>query len=206
MPNAPFVNIFRSSLEYESGACYRLTRAWPLLVFPNVVVISSAACLTPPPPLPSPLLFAFVFVLYCCCSETSFHVFIVMASRRLESDRFFTKDFTPEVRCPNLTNQTSPCCPDWCRPLVDYCVFRAMCVHTPVQGLVRKPFILKRNDAAAPFAADTSSRPQKVYSQEGYDRVSNTEDIRDLLLRHFPDIANRIPKGQSAFKPWGVQS
>lgn len=30
-------------------------------------------------------------------SETSFHIFIVMASRRLESDRFFTKDFTPEV-------------------------------------------------------------------------------------------------------------
>ncbi|CAM9804691.1 unnamed protein product [Hapterophycus canaliculatus] len=31
-------------------------------------------------------------------SETSFHIFIVMASRRLEADRFFTKDFTPEVR------------------------------------------------------------------------------------------------------------
>lgn len=30
-------------------------------------------------------------------SETSFHIFIVMASRRLEADRFFTKDFTPEV-------------------------------------------------------------------------------------------------------------
>lgn len=32
------------------------------------------------------------------CSETSFHIFIVMASRRLEADRFFTSDFTPEVR------------------------------------------------------------------------------------------------------------
>ncbi|CAM9820746.1 unnamed protein product, partial [Laminaria digitata] len=51
-------------------------------------------------------------------SETSFHIFIVMASRRLEADRFFTKDFTP-----------------------------------------------------------------KVYSQEGYDRVSNTKGIHDLLLR-----------------------
>ncbi len=30
-------------------------------------------------------------------SETAFRIFIVMASRRLNSDRFFTRDFTPEV-------------------------------------------------------------------------------------------------------------
>jgi len=30
-------------------------------------------------------------------SETAFRIFIVMASRRLNSDRFFTKDFTPAV-------------------------------------------------------------------------------------------------------------
>jgi hypothetical protein len=30
-------------------------------------------------------------------SETAFRIFIVMASRRLNSDRFFTKDFTPKV-------------------------------------------------------------------------------------------------------------
>jgi hypothetical protein len=30
-------------------------------------------------------------------SETAFRIFIVMASRRLNSDRFLTKDFTPEV-------------------------------------------------------------------------------------------------------------
>ncbi|CAM9813171.1 unnamed protein product, partial [Hapterophycus canaliculatus] len=46
-------------------------------------------------------------------------------------------------------------------------------------------------------------QPQ-VYSQEGYDRVTNTEGMKDLLLRHFPDIANQIPSEQSAFKPWGV--
>ncbi|CAM9858665.1 unnamed protein product [Ectocarpus sp. 4 AP-2014] len=72
-------------------------------------------------------------------SETSFHIFIVMASRRLEADRFFTKDFTPEV-----------------------------------------------------------------YSQEAFDRVTNTEGMRDLLVRHFPDIAKQVPKTQSAFKPWGA--
>jgi muramidase (phage lysozyme) len=30
-------------------------------------------------------------------SETAFRIFIVMASRRLNSDRFLTRDFKPEV-------------------------------------------------------------------------------------------------------------
>jgi hypothetical protein len=30
-------------------------------------------------------------------SDTAFRVFILMASRRLKSDRFFTRDYTPEV-------------------------------------------------------------------------------------------------------------
>ena len=38
-----------------------------------------------------------VFFLFCFSSETSFHIFIAMASRRIEADRFFTSDFTPEV-------------------------------------------------------------------------------------------------------------
>lgn len=33
-------------------------------------------------------------------SDTAFRVFILMASRRLNSDRFFTKDFTPEMYTP----------------------------------------------------------------------------------------------------------
>jgi hypothetical protein len=33
-------------------------------------------------------------------SDTAFRIFIVMASRRLNSDRFFTKDFTPRVYTP----------------------------------------------------------------------------------------------------------
>jgi len=33
-------------------------------------------------------------------SETAFRIFILMASRRLKSDRFFTKDFTPSVYTP----------------------------------------------------------------------------------------------------------
>ena len=33
-------------------------------------------------------------------SDTAFRVFILMASRRLNSDRFFTTDFTPEVYTP----------------------------------------------------------------------------------------------------------
>ena len=33
-------------------------------------------------------------------SETAFRIFVLMASRRLKSDRFFTADFTPEVYTP----------------------------------------------------------------------------------------------------------
>jgi len=33
-------------------------------------------------------------------SDTAFRIFILMASRRLNSDRFFTEDFTPEVYSP----------------------------------------------------------------------------------------------------------
>ena len=33
-------------------------------------------------------------------SETAFRIFILMASRRLNSDRFLTGDFTPEVYTP----------------------------------------------------------------------------------------------------------
>jgi len=33
-------------------------------------------------------------------SDTAFRIFILMASRRLKSDRFFTSDFTPKVYTP----------------------------------------------------------------------------------------------------------
>src|SRR5262249_61181758 len=33
-------------------------------------------------------------------SDTAFRIFILMASRRLKSDRFFTVDFRPEVYTP----------------------------------------------------------------------------------------------------------
>ena len=33
-------------------------------------------------------------------SDTAFRIFILMASRRLKSDRFFTKDYRPEVYTP----------------------------------------------------------------------------------------------------------
>ena len=33
-------------------------------------------------------------------SDTAFRIFILMASRRLNSDRFFTRDYTPQVYTP----------------------------------------------------------------------------------------------------------
>jgi len=69
-------------------------------------------------------------------SDTAFRVFILMASRRLQSDRFLTVDFRPEI-----------------------------------------------------------------YSPVGMDWVtSNT--MTSVILRHCPDVATLLPRGQSAFAPW----
>jgi hypothetical protein len=69
-------------------------------------------------------------------SDTAFRVFILMASRRLESDRFFTNDYRPEV-----------------------------------------------------------------YTQAGFDWVeSNT--MRTVLLRHFPELARALEGVANPFAPW----
>jgi hypothetical protein len=69
-------------------------------------------------------------------SDTAFRVFILMASRRLESDRFFTKDYRPEV-----------------------------------------------------------------YTKVGFDWVeSNT--MRSLLLRHFPELEPALQGVENPFAPW----
>ncbi|MGN6608259.1 MAG: peroxidase family protein [Jatrophihabitans sp.] len=69
-------------------------------------------------------------------SDTAFRVFILMASRRLKSDRFFTDDFRPEV-----------------------------------------------------------------YTQLGYDWVQRTT-MKDVLLRHYPDLAPALEHVDRVFAPW----
>jgi Animal haem peroxidase len=69
-------------------------------------------------------------------SDTAFRIFILMASRRLESDRFFTRDFRPEV-----------------------------------------------------------------YTQTGLDWVENN-NMRTLLLRHFPDLEPALRGVDNPFAPW----
>jgi hypothetical protein len=69
-------------------------------------------------------------------SDTAFRVFVLMASRRLKSDRFFTTDFTPEV-----------------------------------------------------------------YSPAGFAWV-NDNDMRTVLLRHYPDLAPALRGVDNAFAPW----
>lgn len=73
-------------------------------------------------------------------SETAFVIFVLMASRRLEADRFLTTDF----------NETT-------------------------------------------------------YTKRGFQWVSETSGMRDVLCRHFPEIEANIKYGISAFtpqKPW----
>src|SRR5207302_2740397 len=69
-------------------------------------------------------------------SDTAFRVFILMASRRLKSDRFFTTDFRPEV-----------------------------------------------------------------YTQTGIDWVTKTK-LKDVLLRHYPELAPALDGLPNAFLPW----
>jgi hypothetical protein len=69
-------------------------------------------------------------------SDTAFRVFVLMASRRLKSDRFFTNDYRPEV-----------------------------------------------------------------YTQAGLDWIESTT-MRDVLLRHYPELAPALHGVENAFQPW----
>ncbi|MCE5287751.1 MAG: peroxidase [Nocardiaceae bacterium] len=69
-------------------------------------------------------------------SDTAFRIFILMASRRLKSDRFFTKDFRPEV-----------------------------------------------------------------YTKTGFDWVNNN-GMKDVLLRHYPELEPVIGNADRMFAPW----
>jgi len=69
-------------------------------------------------------------------SDTAFRIFILMASRRLNSDRFFTKDFRPEIYSPTGLN--------WIRD----------------------------------------------------------NDMRTVLLRHFPELRPALRGSDNAFAPW----
>jgi hypothetical protein len=69
-------------------------------------------------------------------SDTAFRIFILMASRRLNSDRFFTKDFRPEIYSPTGLN--------WVRD----------------------------------------------------------NDMRTVLLRHFPELRPALRGSDNAFAPW----
>jgi hypothetical protein len=69
-------------------------------------------------------------------SDTTFRIFILMASRRLKSDRFTAEDFTPEI-----------------------------------------------------------------YTQVGIDWVNKTT-MKDVLIRHYPELAGCLYGIDNAFKPW----
>ncbi len=71
-------------------------------------------------------------------SDTAFRIFILMASRRFKSDRFFTKDFRPEI-----------------------------------------------------------------YTKVGFDWVNNTT-MKDVLLRHYPELTPEIKDVERIFAPWGT--
>jgi Animal haem peroxidase len=71
-------------------------------------------------------------------SDTAFRIFILMASRRLEADRFFTTDFRPEI-----------------------------------------------------------------YTKEGMDWIRDN-NMRSVLLRHYPELRPALRDVDNAFAPWSV--
>eukprot|EP00542_Grammatophora_oceanica_P015969 CAMPEP_0194038804 /NCGR_PEP_ID=MMETSP0009_2-20130614/11023_1 /TAXON_ID=210454 /ORGANISM="Grammatophora oceanica, Strain CCMP 410" /LENGTH=474 /DNA_ID=CAMNT_0038681437 /DNA_START=32 /DNA_END=1456 /DNA_ORIENTATION=+ len=72
-------------------------------------------------------------------SETSFIIFLLMASRRLDSDPFLNEYYNEDT-----------------------------------------------------------------YTKAGLDWIDSVSGLKDLLQRHYPDIADKIPKKNSAFKPYGT--
>ncbi|MFL6171582.1 MAG: peroxidase family protein [Marmoricola sp.] len=69
-------------------------------------------------------------------SDTAFRIFILMASRRLKSDRFFTRDYTPEI-----------------------------------------------------------------YTAQGLEWIDRN-NMGDVIVRHFPELAPALAGSQNAFAPW----
>jgi hypothetical protein len=69
-------------------------------------------------------------------SDTAFRIFVLMASRRLNSDRFFTRDYTPEI-----------------------------------------------------------------YTAQGMEWIDRN-NMGDVIIRHFPELAPALEGSQNAFAPW----
>jgi hypothetical protein len=73
-------------------------------------------------------------------SDTAFRIFILMASRRLKSDRFFTTDFTPRVYTPTGM--------DW---IADNTFASVLLRHAPGLG----PALRRVDNAFAPWPTST---------------------------------------------------
>ncbi len=86
-------------------------------------------------------------------SDTAFRVFILMASRRLKSDRFFTVDYRPEVYTQQglnwVNNNTMK------SVLLRHCPELAAALHDTDNAF--KPWVITRGVAATPDAADESA-------------------------------------------------
>lgn len=142
---------------------------------PSADIDQVTAFLTLPLPLPPAPFVCFA------CSETSFHIFIVMASRRLESDRFLTKDFTPEVLCAHVTSPTKSFRRRR-RRRVHACVCRTIGVGRPPQNV---PRIAGRRSPAT-HSPDRPITPAS--SQQG---KTCDDRVRSFVLSLSPKVTPR---------------
>jgi alpha-dioxygenase len=46
---------------------------------------------------------------------------------------------------------------------------------------------------------------EDTYTKTGLEWIENTSSLKDILKRHYPSLAAKIPEKQSAFKPYGTK-
>jgi hypothetical protein len=57
-----------------------------------------------------------------------------------------------------------------------------------------------------PFSRTSFTKRKIVhYHKAGLDWIENSNGFKDILARHYPKLAEKIPAGQSAFKPDGAK-
>jgi hypothetical protein len=60
--------------------------------------------------------------------------------------------------------------------------------------------ILRRLEADRFFTTNFNS---KTYTDEGLEWVNNTETLKDVIDRHFPEMTEKWMTSSSAFSVWG---
>ena len=157
---------------------------------------------TPPPPSLS--LFCFLHCFITDCRQNPFPMFIAMVSRRLESGRFFANDFHANGTMRELDQSNVAIA----AVLVSTCslMYSYICVCTPPYNGLHENFLVVNGTLCCPACCCHAVAPAKGVPPRGLrSRVQHGGDSGSPPPP-LPAHLQQVSKGQSAFKPWGVQS